>query len=123
MVKKMEKQKTKLKYYVLLHLLLIFYSAGAIFSKMAAGQPMFSLKFFLYYGIVLGNLGCYALLWQQVLKKIPLTVAFANKAVTIVWGLLWGLLFFEEMITPGKVIGSVLIIAGVLIVVTDRDGD
>lgn len=116
-------QKPKVKYYVLLHILLVFYSAGAIFSKMAAGQPMFSFKFFLYYGIVLANLGCYAILWQQILKKIPLTVAFANKAVTIVWGLVWGLLFFGEAITLGKVIGSLLIIAGVLIVVTDHDAD
>ncbi len=117
----MEKSKSNMKYYMLLHILLMFYSAGAIFSKLAAGQPMFSLKFFLYYGIVLANLGCYAILWQQILKKIPLTVAYANKAVTIVWGLLWGLLFFEELITPGKVIGSLLIIAGVMIVVTDHE--
>ena len=82
---------------------------------------MFSVRFFLYYGIVLANLGCYAVLWQQILKKIPLTSAYANKAVTIVWGLVWGLIFFGEVITIGKVIGSLLIIAGVMIVVTEHE--
>lgn len=117
----MKKDKPRLKDFVLLHALLVFYSVGAIFSKMAALQPMFSLKFILYYGIVLFNLACYALFWQQILKKIPLTVAYANKAVTIVWGLIWGLLFFGETITIGKVLGCLLIIAGVLIVVTDHE--
>lgn len=117
----MEKKKIEMKYVLLLHILLAFYSIGAIFSKMAAGQPMFSFKFFLFYGVVLANLGCYAILWQQILKKIPLTVAYANKAATIVWGLVWGLLFFGELITVGKVIGSMLIIAGVMIVVTDHE--
>ncbi len=117
----MEGNKPKVLDYILLHALLVFYSAGAICSKMAAAQELFSLKFFLFYGLVLFNLACYALFWQQILKRIPLTVAFANKAVTIVWGLLWGFLFFHEAITIGKVIGSLLIIAGVLIVVTDHD--
>ena len=117
----MEKQKVKTKYFLLLHALLAFYSVEAIFSKLAAGQPIFSMKFLLFYGLVLGSLGCYAILWQQILKKIPLTVAYANKAVTIVWGLVWGLLFFGEPITIGKVIGSLLIIAGVMVVVTDDE--
>lgn len=117
----MEKNKPRILDYILLHLLLVFYSAGAICSKLAAGQELFSFKFFVFYGLVLLNLACYAVFWQQILKRIPLTVAFANKAVTIVWGLLWGFLFFGEAITIGKVIGSLLIIAGVLIVVTDHE--
>ncbi len=117
----MTENKPRVLDYILLHALLLFYSAGAVCSKLAAAQELFSLKFFLYYGLVLLNLACYALFWQQILKKIPLTVAFANKAVTIVWGLLWGLLFFHEVITIGKVVGSLLIIAGVLIVVTDHE--
>lgn len=118
---KNDKEKGRMRDYLLLHALLVFYSVGAIFSKMAAGQPLFSFRFILYYGIVLCNLACYAMFWQQILKRIPLTVAFANKAVTIVWGLIWGFLFFQEAITIGKVLGSLLIIAGVLIVVTDHE--
>ncbi len=117
----MKQKNSKIKHYILLHILLVFYSAGAICSKLAASQPLFSLEFFVFYGLVLANLACYALFWQQILKRIPLTTAFANKAVTIVWGMIWGMLFFEEAITIGKVIGSLLIIAGVLIVVTEDE--
>ena len=32
----------------------------------------------------------YAAGWQQVIKHLPLTTAYANKAVTVVWGILAG---------------------------------
>jgi hypothetical protein len=51
------------------------------------------------YFVVFGVLFVYAILWQQVLKKIPLTTAIANKSITIVWGMIFGLLFFEEKVS------------------------
>ena len=60
-------------------------------------------------------LAFYAVGWQQIIKRLPLTTAFANKAVTVVWGMVWGLLFFHESITIGKVIGAVLVIIGVVV--------
>ena len=64
---------------------------------------------------MLALLGLYALGWQQVLKKLPLTTAYANKAVTIIWGIIWGLLLFGEHISIGKVIGAAFIIAGIVV--------
>ena len=60
-------------------------------------------------------LGIYAVVWQQIIKKLPLTLAYANKAVTVIWGLIWGLLFFGEKITPLKVIGAVIVITGIAV--------
>lgn len=57
----------------------------------------------------------YALGWQQVIKRMPLTTAFANKAVTIVWGIIWGIVFFHEAISIGKIIGAFLVIIGVVL--------
>ena len=74
-----------------------------------------SVRFCLYYGTVILLLGVYAIGWQQVIKRIPLTTAFANKAVTVVWGLVWGALFFHEAVTPGKLLGAALVIAGVIL--------
>ena len=59
-------------------------------------------------------LGFYAIGWQQIIKRMPLTAAFANKAVTVVWGIIWGFVFFKESITPAKVVGAVLVIAGIV---------
>lgn len=100
---------------IILNGLLMIYSLNSIFSKLAAGEPEFSFKWCLYYGMVLFLLGIYAIGWQQIIKRLPLTLAFSNKAVTVIWGIIWGALFFKERITAGKIIGAIIIIAGVVL--------
>ena len=104
-----------------LNVLLMFFSLGGIFSKLASKQPFLSLKFILCYGALLFIMFVYAIGWQQVIKRLPLTMAYANRAVTIVWGIIWGLLFFNEKLNVGKIIGAVIVIAGVLLYVTESD--
>lgn len=109
---------------IVLHLMLMIYSMSGIFSKLAAEQPFLSFRFCLYYGAIIALLGLYAIGWQQIIKRMPLTLAFANKAVTTVWGLVWGLLFFQEQVTVGKLAGIALIVAGVVVFSTaDKEGD
>lgn len=107
--------KERTKSYFLLHLLLLLYSASTVFSKLAAGEKFMSLRFILCYGAVILLLGAYALGWQQVIKRLPLSLAYANKAMTVVWGMLAGLIFFGESITAGKVMGALLVIGGVIL--------
>lgn len=109
---------------VALHGLLAVYSLSSVCSKLAAGTQFLSPRFCLCYGGVILLLGIYALVWQQIIKRIPLTTAFANKAVTVVWGLVWGLLIFHEAITPGKLVGAALVIAGVVLFsISDKGGE
>lgn len=98
-----------------LHVLIALYSLISVFSKLASAEPFLSMRFCLFYGGMLVLLGAYAIAWQQIIKKLPLTTAFANKAVTTVWGLVWGTLIFHETITPGKLAGIALVIVGVLL--------
>lgn len=105
----------KLKTYILLQGVLLLYSCIGIFSKLAAGQMFLSVRFCLCYSSVLGVLFVYAIGWQQIIKRLPLTTAFASKAITVVWGIVWGALFFHETVTAGKVIGAVLIVTGIMI--------
>ena len=105
--------KGRLKTYFFLHLLLMVYSLSGICSKKAAGTSFLSLEFCLYYGAIIALLGVYAIGWQQIIKRLPLTTAFANKAVTVVWGLVWGTLVVHETITPGKIIGALMVVGGV----------
>ena len=66
----------------------------------------------------------YAVGWQQVIKHLPLTTAYANKAVTVVWGILLGLAVFGEAVTPRQVIGAVIIICGIVLFVrADNEGE
>ena len=106
---------SKLKTMLMLHLMLMVYSMGGICSKLAGAEPFLSLKFCLYYGVIIALLGFYAIAWQQIIKRMPLTTAFANKAVTVVWGLVWGIVFFQEQVTFGKILGAALVILGVVI--------
>lgn len=105
----------KKKILILLHLLIAIYSLSGVFSKIAGTKPFLSLGFCLSYGIVIAILGIYAIGWQQIIKHIPLTTAFANKAFTVVWGLVFGVIFFSEEITAGKIAGIVLVVLGVVL--------
>lgn len=108
----------KTKTLILLHAMLMIYSTSGILSKLAAGEPFLSFRFCLYYGGVIALLGIYAIGWQQIIKRLPLTTAFANKAVTVVWGIVWGAVFFYEAVTVGKVVGALLVVAGVALFAT-----
>ena len=88
------------RWFLVLHLILGVYAASSVCSKLAAGQPFLSVPFILLYGGMLAALVAYALGWQQVIKHLPLTTAYANKAVT-----------------PRQIVGAVLIIAGIVLFV------
>lgn len=107
--------KKKAKILILLHIMLMVYSVESILSKTAAFEDFLSVKWCLLYGGVLLLLAFYAIGWQQIIKHMPLTSAYANKAVTTVWGLIWGVLFFQEKITLRKILGIILIVVGVVI--------
>lgn len=99
----------------MLQLVFFIYSISSIVSKMASGEEFFSLGFLFFYGLDIMVLGIYALLWQQVIKKFELSVAYANKAITLLWAPIWGIILFHEQITPGKVAGILLVMAGIVI--------
>lgn len=100
---------------IFFNLILMIYSMSGICSKMASKQDFLSPAFCFYYGIIFILLGLYAIGWQQVIKRIPLTTAFANKAITVVWGLVWGVIFFDETVTLGKLLGILMVVSGVII--------
>lgn len=104
---------TKVKTYFALHIFLMIYSTGGIFSKLAGRQKFLSLPFFLLYGVQILILVFYAIFWQQFIKRMPLTVVYVNKAVTVIWGCIWGVIIFREHLSVGKVIGGILVLIGV----------
>lgn len=107
--------KNKLTSLLFLHLILVIYSVGGIFSKSAAQTQFLDFNFCLYYAGLIFILGFYAFVWQQIIKRMPLTVAFANKAVTVIWGIIWGVLLFDETVTLGQLFGALLIMIGIIL--------
>lgn len=112
-----EGKKTNVRAWALvaLHVLLFIYSTTSLFSKNAARVEFGSPAFFAFYAGMLAVLVVYAIGWQQVIKHLPLTVAFTNKAVTVAWGIMWGWTVFGEQVTPPMIAGAVLVMAGVVL--------
>lgn len=115
------------KWFLLLHVILGVYAGSSVCSKLAARQPFLSAAFILLYGLMLAALVVYAVGWQQVIKHLPLTTAYANKAVTVVWGILLGLAVFGEAVTLRQVVGAAIIICGIVLFVRadneNREGE
>lgn len=62
------------------------------------------------------SLAVYAFFWQKILKRVELSVAYANKAAGLLWTLVWSAFFFGEQVTVRNMIGLLVICAGVLMV-------
>lgn len=123
----MKKRKWALKDILALQAVFIVYSISSIVAKLASAQlstlqSVFTVKFMILGILEVGILGFYALLWQQVIKKWELSVAYANKAMTLLWGLLWGLLIFHEQITGPKVLGILVVFLGIIVMNSEREG-
>jgi len=54
-----------------------------------------------------------------IIKKFELSIAYANRAMVIVWSMLWAVLIFKDTITLQNVLGIALIVIGTVIVNKD----
>ena len=114
--------KNKIGIFVLMHFGFFIYSLYAVLGKIASKEHILSSRFVMLYGIVVFIMAIYAFLWQKVLKFFPLSVASANKSVTIIWGIVFGILFFGEKMKLTMVIGAVIILAGIFILNIGSNG-
>lgn len=98
------KKKLNLRDFAILQLVVLIYTSSTVISKIAA-QSAESGKgwtFLLLYGAEIGVLGIYALCWQQVHKRVELSVAYANRGDGAFVVTLWAVLLFGEQITVKK---------------------
>ena len=98
----------------ILLLVYLFYSTVSIATKFTSLQEFLSLKYFLGLAIVVAMLGIYAIIWQQVLKRIDLTTAYMFKGTSLVFVLLFSALIFNETITVWNIVGASLIVGGIV---------
>ena len=107
-------QKTYLKYLALVGVNLV-YACTSIFTKMASQQEVFSLSYLWWIAGAVGVMGLYALLWQQVIARMPVSTAYMFKGTSLIFVLIFSALLFNETITLSNIIGSVVIVAGILL--------
>lgn len=89
------------------------YACVGIFTKMAAQQQMLSWVYIACFIMAIAVMGVYAVLWQQVLRRIPLSTAYMFKGTALIFTMLVAATIFGEQITTMNIIGSAIIIAGI----------
>lgn len=126
------KMKTQPKYMVLLHATLLLYAAVGVFQKLS-GERLALCGFgldlsdqnrlwaLIWFAVTVLIIFVYSLLWQQVLKHMPLNYAYSAKGICTLWTALFGVCFFGEALTAGDIIGLIVVLIGVGLVVTDHE--
>lgn len=109
---------------LVLQLMNILYSLNSVLVKIVSirwekdGLFGFSTLSLLIGAVLI--MAVYALLWQKILSKVELTVAYMCKGMIIFWGMLWAFLFFGENISLFNVIGTLLIFTGTYLVTANE---
>ena len=115
-------KKIQIKDILMLQVVFFIYSLNSVVANFASKQEGFGLSFLLLYGLEVAILGVYAILWQQIIKKFELSIAYANKAVVLIWAMIFGALIFKEQIVA-KVAGILLVIVGIVILNSKKEGE
>ena len=96
--------------------LVCLYTLSGVAAKHASTYEFMSWGFIVCYGIEIMILGIYAILWQQVIKRIELSIAYANRSIALLWSMVWAVLFFREQITLQNIVGVGIVILGTVLV-------
>jgi drug/metabolite transporter (DMT)-like permease len=88
------------------------YSLSGLFSKSASRCEFLSWSYLCFLSGCVFVLGIYAILWQQVIKRMPVSDANILGGVTTIFGLMIAHFVFDEPITFNNIIGTIIIISG-----------
>lgn len=110
------KRKLNIRDILLLQAIVVIYTFSGVAGKFASGYGFMSLGFILCYGVEILILGVYAVLWQQIIKRFDLSIAYANRSIALLWSMIWAVLLFHERVTVKNLIGVAIVIAGTMIV-------
>ena len=111
----------KIKNIILLQLIVVIYTLNGIIAKFSAGAEVVSFKWICFFAGEVGVLGIYAVLWQQIIKRFELSVAYANRAMAIMWSAIWAIVIFHERLKVNNIIGILLVLVGTLFVNTESN--
>ncbi len=116
----MKQKKITVKMALILQAVVMIYTLAGVCAKNAGNYQFLSIGFIIWFGLEFLVLGVYAILWQQIIKRVDLSIAYTNRSLAIIWSMLWAFLFFKENIRPQNIIGVIIIVIGTLIVNSDN---
>lgn len=109
-------RESKIFHTFLLQCVIVIYTLATVAAKYASSYKFLSKEFVFFYGIEIFILGIYALLWQQMIKRFELMVAYANRAAAVFWSLVWAVLFFREAVSWNNILGIIIVFIGIMVV-------
>ena len=121
--KKKDKKKIGIFFLIFMQFSVVVYTMSGICGKLASKYPTLSFEFIGMYALDVFILGIYAILWQQIIKRIDLSIAYCNKGTSLLWSLVWSIVFFHEKLTLANAIGIVVVMIGIMIVNMDGTTD
>lgn len=113
-------KKTGIKQLIILQLIIVIYTISSVMAKMASVSETLE-KLIFFFGLDLLFLGIYAICWQQMIKIFPLSVAYANRAMALLWSAVWAKIIFGENISVRQIVAIIIVIAGMMIINTEKE--
>ena len=80
---------------IALLLINLLYASVGIFTKLASQYDFLSWSYIVFFGIAVGIIGIYAILWQQLIKRIDLTTACVFKGTGLIYAMLFAYFIFS----------------------------
>ncbi len=115
------KKKITLRDILILQGVVMIFSLSGVMAKFASGEAFLSMRFILFYGLEIMALGIYAILWQQVIKRTELSVAYANRAMAVVWSAVWALVIFHDSVTVKNLVGIAFVVVGTVLINSETE--
>lgn len=109
------KDKMTLFHYIFLLAINLLYACVSIFTKYASQQVFMSWEYMIGVIGAFVVMAIYAVLWQQILKFIDLSVAYMFKGTSIIFIMLLAYLLFGEQITWNNIVGAIIIVGGIVL--------
>lgn len=106
--------------YALAFIAILFESLTSPFLKLGGRHPFLSPMYLFWFGAAVVILAGYAVAWQLILERLPLTTAYLRKGVTYTFIFVWAAAIFHEQITLQQIIGIIVIIIGMVVSMSDE---
>ena len=90
--------------------------------KLGGRYPFMSPGYIAWFCLAVLILGFYAVCWQLILEKLPLTTAYLRRGFSYILIFVWATLIFHETITWKQILGIIVISIGMVISISDEHG-
>ena len=98
---------TVLKYIALVGTF-FFYTTSGVISTLASQRELLSPGYIAFFACTVGVLGIYAVLWQQIIKRMDVSLAYMFKGTGVVFGLMLAHYVFGEAIITTNMVGAAI---------------